>query len=338
GGRYTYRFVVDQVGTYWYHSHQVSHEQVKDGLLGAIVVTPEGAGSTGGADPDVVDVTAVAHLYGGRRTVNGEESDLSFDAEPGQTVRVRVVNTDNGATPVWVSGPSYRVLAVDGYDLHEPTPVEDQAVLLAAGGRADLEVVMPDDGSGARVDIGGGAAVVLGDDATVRQSEQPREYLDMLSYGSPAELGFDPDDATRSFEYSVGRRPGFHDGRPGMWWTVNGHLFPDVPMFTVQQGDVVRMTIENHSGDDHPMHLHGHHAVVLSRDGEPASGSPWWVDSLTVADDETFEVAFVADNPGVWIDHCHNLPHAAEGLIAHLMYAGFRTPFTIGGKSENEPE
>ena len=57
------------------------------------------------------------------------------------------------------------------------------------------------------------------------------------------------------------------------------------------------MTISNASGDVHPMHLHGHHAVVLSRNGVPSTGSPWWTDSLDVADGDTFEVAFVADNP-----------------------------------------
>ena len=73
------------------------------------------------------------------------------------------------------------------------------------------------------------------------------------------------------------------------------------------------MTITNDSGDVHPMHLHGHHAVVLSRNGVAATGSPWWVDSLNVADGETYDIAFVADNPGIWMDHCHNLDHARDG-------------------------
>ena len=58
------------------------------------------------------------------------------------------------------------------------------------------------------------------------------------------------------------------------------------------------------------MHLHGHHALVLARNGVAATGSPWWVDSLNVRDDETYDIAFVADNPGIWMDHCHNLEHA----------------------------
>ena len=109
-------------------------------------------------------------------------------------------------------------------------------------------------------------------------------------------------------------------------------------MFVVDEGDVVVMRIENHSRAVHPMHLHGHHAVVLSRNGEKATGSPWWVDSLEVANGDSYDIAFVADNPGIWMDHCHNLPHAAQGLVAHLMYNGLSTPFRVGGHADNEPE
>ena len=45
GKDYTYRWVAPHAGTFWYHSHQVSHEQVARGLLGAIVIQPEGPGA-----------------------------------------------------------------------------------------------------------------------------------------------------------------------------------------------------------------------------------------------------------------------------------------------------
>jgi hypothetical protein len=38
------------------------------------------------------------------------------------------------------------------------------------------------------------------------------------------------------------------------------------------------------------------------------------------------------------MDHCHQLKHAAEGLLAHLMYDGVHTPYRIGGPAANEPE
>ena len=45
------------------------------------------------------------------------------------------------------------------------------------------------------------------------------------------------------------RRPGFVKGRPGLWWSITGHLFPKIPMYVVRQGDVVAMHIANHSGE-----------------------------------------------------------------------------------------
>lgn len=332
GESFIYRFVARQVGTYWYHSHQVSHEQVIGGLLGGVIVEPR----SGPVAPDV-DQLAIVHFYDGVRTVNGEEGEVIVAAEPGDLVRVRVVNTDNGPMSVWASGTDYRVVAIDGYDVRRPEPVSGQAVTVTAGGRADLEITVPP--GGARIELGGNSAMLIGPGAEeVQQTPAPTSFVDELSYGSAAPLGFDASDADRHFDYVVGRRPGFLDGKPGFWWTVNGHLYPDVPMFMVDEGDVVTMTIENNSGDVHPMHLHGHHAVVLSRNGEPATGSPWWVDSLNVKDGETYEIAFIANNPGIWMDHCHNLPHASEGLLAHLMYTGYTTPYRIGGEQGNEPE
>ncbi|MGH3845925.1 MAG: multicopper oxidase family protein [Pseudonocardiaceae bacterium] len=334
GGQFTYRFRATQVGTFWYHSHQVSHEQVQRGLFGALVITtPSDAGTA-------TDTLALVHIYDGQRTINGRSGSVPVAAEPGTRVRVRVINTDNGPMPVWVDGAGYRLVAVDGTDLHEPTPVQGAAVEVTAGGRTDLEIAMPPDGSGVRVEMGGSASLLLGANpaAMPPRAAQPSKVLDLLSYGSPAPLGFDPATASRRFEYAIGRRPGFVDGQPGFWWTINGHLFPDVPMYMVAAGDVVVMHISNSSGEVHPMHLHGHHAVVLSRNGVPATGSPWWMDSLNVNNGESYDIAFVADNPGIWMDHCHNLPHAAQGLVAHLMYEGVTEPYTVGGTSANEPE
>jgi FtsP/CotA-like multicopper oxidase with cupredoxin domain len=336
GETFTYRFVAHQVGTYWYHSHQVSHEQVRRGLLGAVVIEPADGPPEGAEEGSSLDLEAVVHMYDGRRTVNGHDGDLHVEAEPGTTARVRVVNTDNGPMTTWVSGADYRVLAVDGTDVHRPGQVAGEGLVVTAGARADFEVVVPE--RGARVELAG-AAIVLGPPGTAVEAEPaPRVFVDLLTYGEPAPTGLDPAEADRRFEYVMGRRPGFLDGRPGMWWTVNGRMWPDVPMYTVTAGDVVTMRIENDSGEVHPMHLHGHHALVLSRDGVPATGSPWWVDSLNVRNGETYEIAFVADNPGIWMDHCHNLPHAAEGLVAHLMYTGHTTPFKVGGSAQNEPE
>jgi FtsP/CotA-like multicopper oxidase with cupredoxin domain len=332
GGDFTYRFVANQAGTYWYHSHQVSNPQVAGGLLGSLVVTP----GSGIAQP--VDISAIAHTYGGVRTVNGKAEDLRVPAKPGQRVRLRITNTDNGPMKIWTNGP-YRLLAVDGTEVHGPTEISGRSVTLTAGGRADLEVQVPTSGTAVRMQLSKATAVIIGPPgADVGVLPQPAAELDLLTYGSAIPLGFDPVHPTRQFEYRIGRRPGFVKGRPGVWWSINGRLYPHVPMYVIRQGDVVVVHIANRSDEVHPMHLHGHHEVVLARNGVAASGSPWWVDSLNVLPGETYDIAFVANNPGIWMDHCHNLKHAAQGMIAHLIYEGFDTPYRIAGPADNQPE
>lgn len=332
GEDHTYRWVAPDAGTYWYHSHQLSNEQVAGGLLGGILVHPRVP------EPGVRDVVAIAHLYEGKQTLDGRTGVQPVVAGPGERVRLRLVNTDNGPQTVWAGVP-FLLRAVDGFDVHGPTQVTDRSVNIPAGGRVDLELRVPADGTAARVEMSGEVGLSLGPEGSESTAaKQPEEKLDLLDYGTAVPVGFDTAHADRSFDYSVGRRPGFLDGRPGMWWSVNGHLYPDMPMFVVREGDVVRVRISNHSGQVHPMHLHGHHAVVLARDGVRASGSPWWFDSLDVQNGESYDVAFLADNPGIWMDHCHNLKHATEGLVTHLMYDGVTTPFRLGDDSGNTPE
>jgi len=275
GGEFTYRFVAEQAGSFWYHSHQVSNPQVAGGLFGSLVVTPK----SGIAQQ--LEVSAIAHTYGGLRTINGKAEDLREPAQPGRRVRVRVINTDNGPIKAWANG-TYRLLAVDGTEVHRPTEVSDRSVTLTAGARADFEVQVPGDGTAVRIQLSKSTAVIIGPaGADAPAPPQPDDELDLLAYGSPAPLGFDLAQPTRRFDYLIDRRPGFVKGRPGMWWSINGHLFPNVPMYLVREGDVVVMHIENRSGEVHPMHLHGHHLVVLARNGVAASGSPWWVDCST---------------------------------------------------------
>ncbi|WP_235007880.1 multicopper oxidase family protein [Microbacterium timonense] len=344
GRSFTYRFVAEQAGTFWYHAHQASHPQVVGGLFGAIVLEPAPEADAAGSAPSesavqgAADAVAVVHTYpGGQRTLNGVVGDAHHEAAPGAAVRVRLVNTDSTPTSAWVTGAAFRILAVDGHDLSGPTPVSGKTVDLTAGGRVDLEVSVPASGA-ARVEVPGASLVVGPDGARADRAPAPRQAVDLLAYGSPADTGLDPTRADRRFRYDIGRAPGFLDGRPGYWWTINGGILPAVPMFMVDEGDTVVMTVSNSSGEVHPMHLHGHHLLVLSRDGERSSGSPWWVDSLNVEHGETYEVAFLADNPGIWMDHCHNLPHAAEGLMTHVAYSGVTTPFRLGRDTGNDPE
>lgn len=232
------------------------------------------------------------------------------------------------------------MLAIDGTDLNAPTPLERTSLQLAGGRRYDVGFTMP--ARPVRLSIPDTrAALVLSPDARadVPPAAAPGPVFDPLRYGRPAATPFDASSRfDRRFRFEIGRKPGFFDGRPGLQWTINGGIYPDVPMFLVERGDLVELTIVNDTKAAHPMHLHGHHMLVLSRDGVPSSGSPWWTDTLNVRPGERYEVAFRAANRGLWMLHCHNLRHAAEGLTTHLAYAGVSTPFLAGGPAGNHPE
>jgi FtsP/CotA-like multicopper oxidase with cupredoxin domain len=231
------------------------------------------------------------------------------------------------------------VLAIDGTDLNAPTELENIALPLAAGGRLDVGYVQPP-GSVRLAIEGSDVSIGLSPHRAPARGEQVSAgEFDALAYGTPAPTPFGAMSSyDRRFELKVTRKPGFFDGRPGRQWAINGGIYPDVPTFIVEEGDLVEMTVTNDTNVVHPMHLHGHHVLVLSRDGVPSTGSPWWSDTLNVSPGEKYVVAFRADNPGIWMDHCHNLPHAAEGLTMHVAYAGVSTPFLIGAEHHNEPE
>lgn len=63
-----------------------------------------------------------------------------------------------------------------------------------------------------------------------------------------------------------------------------------------------------------------HYTMVLDR------GVAMWTRS-TSGRGETWEVAFRTTNPGIWMNHCHNLPHADQGMMLRLQYDGVTTPF-----------
>lgn len=331
GQRYVYRFRAEQVGTFWYHSHQVSSKEVRRGLFGAFVI--ESAQSSFD-----LDLSLAAHTFDGIVTLNANDGFQFRAIPPDSRVRLRLLNTDGTPRRFTVQGTRFLVLALDGTALNEPSLVENETLEIAGGGRVDIAFTVPRTPvwvSLAETDVG----LALNADGATRPITETSPEFDPVGYGRPAATPFDASSRfDRRFELAIGRRPGFLDGRPGLQWTINGGVFPHVPVFVVEEGDLVHVTIANDTDAVHPMHLHGHHLLVLSRDGVAVSGSPWWADTLNVQAGERFEVAFRADNPGIWMDHCHNLRHAADGLTMHVMYAGVTTPFKIGDTTHNEPE
>ncbi|TDD71526.1 multicopper oxidase family protein [Jiangella aurantiaca] len=314
GAEFGYRFRADQAGTFWYHTHQVSHTGVRRGLYGTLVVTPRDA------EPADVDLVLPVHTYDGVVAIGDDDGVLEEAAEPGASVRLRLLNTDSEPHRFGLAGTAFRLAAVDGRDVHEPGEVSERALRLPAGGRYDLVFTMPSgpvaltvDGE-VRLRLGGG-------DGDPAPGDWPE--LDPLHYGAPAEVPFTLDTRfDRHFSMVLDRGAAMVDGRPAFAQTVNGRGHPSIPEQVVAEGDLVRFTVVNRSLETHPWHLHGHGVLVLARDGRAATGSPLWVDTFDVRPGEVWDVAFAADNPGVWMNHCHNLPHADQGMMLQLRYDG----------------
>jgi len=346
GQTYTYRFrVVNQPGSYWYHSHQLSSEQVKRGLFGPLLILPKTDTS------QTQDITVMAHTWqtpSGPVPAFGIADTLQRQAvAPGTPVRLRLVNTDNNTVTdteprtFTLSGTPFQVAAIDGTDLSGPTNLDNVRLPLAAGGRYDITFAMPDHVVQLS-DLGNlTAGLLLSPDGSGAAVSVPADgpLFDPAVYGTPAPTPFDRSSHfDREFTLILDDGPRFYDGQLFPRPTINGQVFPHTPMLVVRRGDLVKMTFINRSHNDHPMHLHGHHALVLSRNGQPIVGSPWWTDTLEIKPGEIFEVGFRADNPGIWMDHCHNLDHAAAGMTMHLAYEGVTTPYLVGHASGNQPE
>lgn len=334
GQTHVYRFRAEQVGTFWYHAHQASAGEVRRGLYGALVIEPPQAPRA-----SVRDIVVAVHTLDGTPLVNDTNGVERLAVAPGAAVRLRVINTDNVPIRFGVGGTPFRVVAIDGTDLVGPTLLTGKTMVLAAGGRHDISFTMPR--TPVRLAVEGTlVGLALSTDGKANPPPPaPGPEFDPAVYGRPSPTAFDASSRfDRVFTLNVGRKPGFFDGRPGKQWTINGGIYPRVPMFMVAKGDLVRISIHNGTGAVHPMHLHGHHMLVLSRNGVAVSGSPWWSDTLNVESGESYDVAFRADNPGIWMYHCHNLAHAAAGLTMHVAYMGVTTPFETGGTAHNHPE
>ncbi|PJE95962.1 copper oxidase [Streptomyces carminius] len=336
GEEFVYRFRADQVGTYWYHTHEASDPGVRKGLYGTLVVAPrEGRRPDEGSGRQQVDATLPVHTFDGTVVVGDQDGRTVRTAAPGTEVRLRLVNTDSGAHRLALAGTSFRVAAVDGRGLHHPEQVRDVSLRLPAGGRYDLVFVMPDADVALVIDNDRDTGVWLRpDDGAERgpRIEDTSQWpeLDLLRYGTPARPPFDPDAADRHFTLVLDRAVAMVDGRPAYAQAVNGRGHPSVPDLLVAEGDIVRFTVVNRSLESHPWHLHGHPVLVLSRDGTRSSGGPLWMDTFEVRAGEVWEVAFKAANPGIWMNHCHDLPHAEQGMMLLVSYDGVTTHFGDG--------
>jgi FtsP/CotA-like multicopper oxidase with cupredoxin domain len=345
------------------HSHQDTENQVPLGLYGALVVEPS---PSPGYDRDYAVIV-------GDSNATAASDGLHLDASPGEMVRLRAISAiaeDMNGTPEFLAliGAPYRVISLDGHDLNQPQELGPELLPVGTGQRYDLLFRMPATGQVALRDLRpqtGGRALArlwatLGDGAAPPapagslprfDRTAPRQYsgsslptFDLTTYGEPAA---DPVASRTTYDVSrdlrISNQLGFRYGSqlPKAWEFIhmfNGKSFPDTPPIIVREGQYVRLRFINSTDEYHPIHLHGHYFSVLSKNGRPISGSPVHLDSVLVGPHETWEVAFLADNPGLWMLHCHVLIHAAYGLSTMISYQGISTPYTIGSRDGNFPE
>ncbi|MEU4830661.1 multicopper oxidase family protein [Streptosporangium sp. NPDC023615] len=354
GGTHVYRFVPDRAGTFWYHTHRDSSLTVARGLFGSLIVED-------GPAPRGVERTVFTHLWPGDgdpiAAFDTADRPARQAVAAGEPVLLRLINSSEEPHLLHLGGTPYTVTAVDGNTIPGATPVAAGTdLLLAAGGRFDLAFVMPRGAVTVSIDVNeipNTAALVLvpespespegvggpegpegpegrggsdgagGPAAASEPGAGPR--FDALTYGTAEPVGRIAYD--RTYDVVLDDGFGFAQGSFGyVSSSINGRLYPAVPTLTVTEGERVKIRIVNRSLIDHPMHLHGHRVRVLSRNGAPAAGT-WRADSLNVAPGEIFEVDFTADNPGIWMDHCHNFKHGSEGMVMHLAYTGVTSSF-----------
>lgn len=353
GEVFDYDFVAPYAGTYWYHTHDRSWEQNARGLHGPLIVEETESfdvdrevtlliedwrlDDDGGFDEDSLG-SPVEWSHGGRTgnllTVNGRTFP-TVDVVAGERVRFRVINTANARIlGVAFGAHPATVVALDGYPLDVPRPV-DEYVLLSPAQRADIVVDMTGEpGSSGEVSLVtqdgplAGAGLVYGPDAPIRSS-----FAEVPALPDAGRLGaIDLSDPVRLELLmeggAMGRmREAMLDGEmmdagalsdEGRYWSLNGVAGDlDKPLGSVAMGRTVVVSIRNETSFPHAMHLHGHHFRVLSRNGaeDPTQDLR---DTELLGAGETVEIAFVADNPGKWLLHCHMLEHAVAGMITWL--------------------
>lgn len=345
GQSLTYAFTPRPAGTRWYHSHAMAMTDLTrstySGEFGFLIVEPA-AGAPGQYDREVL--LAAHHWEGhwvsmqdvrkGPPPDNGLEvmyraatlgERMLGHGEPlrvrrGERVLFRLLNASgNMGISLALAGHRFRVLALDGNPV--PTPATVDVLKLDVAERADVIVEMDNPGvwvfgSTDDDDRAMGMGIVV--EYENRRGEPqwiapPRTAWDYSAFGSgqPAPA---PDEAIAlRFEKIPGGRGGYNR------WTINGKSWPDTdPLFTVQRGRRYRLVMDNHSGDEHPVHLHRHSFEVTKVGNRIVSGLR--KDTISMPRFSRAEIDFVADDPGPTLFHCHHQDHMDEGFAGIIAY------------------
>lgn len=263
---------------------------------------------------DAGDVRYPYYLINGRIAT----APTTFAAKPGQRIRIRIINAGaDTAFRVALAGHRMTVTHTDGYPV-EPTEVD--ALQLGMGERYDV-IVTASDGMFPLVATAEGKNAVArallstgsgnAPDPTFRPPELNRRVgtVDMFTATPSADLGSARFDTTLSANL---------DGSMTNYiWTINGKSFPDEQPLSIQQGQRATLTFTNNgTGMWHPMHLHGHTFQLIKPDNSPGARK----DTINVLPGQKVAVRLIADNPGVWMLHCHNGYHQEAGMMTSLDY------------------
>ncbi|GII91841.1 multicopper oxidase family protein [Sinosporangium siamense] len=259
---------------------------------------------------DAGDVRYPHYLVNGRLP----SAPVTFTAKPGARVRIRFVNAGGDtAFRVALGGHRMTVTHTDGYPVE---PAATDALLIGMGERYDVLVTFKDgvfplvalaEGKKAlaralvRTSRGGRAP-----GAGVRPAELERLVIgyDALTPAAAVRLAGRRPDRTITMELTGGMMR--YD------WGINGRKYDPRTIAEVRAGERVRVSFVNTTTMWHPMHVHGH-TFALGGEGIRK-------DTAVVLPGRTLHADFDADNPGLWMVHCHNLYHGESGMMTLLGY------------------
>lgn len=338
GGTFVYEFTPKDAGTFWFHPHVRSSEQVERGLYGVLIVEDAEPPAydrdvvwivddwrlddSGQIDPRFNTRHDLAHdgRWGNVRTVNGQ-TDHVLAVRPGERIRLRMLNSANGRVVVPDFGDlEAQLIAVDGLYLREP--IAAAGFELAPGNRIDVdlqidpgrsEVVEVMDRFGARGATPLATLVIDGEGVPTPSFPSPaRAHVPTWAMGLEVPI---------FHTYRLNARAG---GPFGIEWTIDGRAFEghaahhehhaDV---TLERGRFHRLRFVNESGRLHPIHLHGMFFRVLARNGV-ALDEPHFRDTVLVHARETIDIGVVPADVGEWMLHCHILEHADAGMMTMI--------------------
>ncbi|MFP5373026.1 MAG: multicopper oxidase family protein, partial [Actinomycetes bacterium] len=234
----------------------------------------------------------------------------------GEQVRLRLINAASSVPfRVAFGGGEMTVVATDGFAV-EPVPTD--ALLIGMGERYDVLVTVPGDGAFPLVAAVEGSsdqamAVLQSGAGTLPAADVRPTQLDgrLLTYDdlrATADVALPSADIDREYEMTLTGDMMSYE------WGIDAPQTDGVTM-PVRAGDRVRLSFVNNTDMWHPMHLHGHTFQLVTD-----SGTGPRKDTVNVAPGETVTVEFVADNPGQWLIHCHNVYHEAVGMKTTLSY------------------